>query len=172
MSQPDPHIFRKPAQYRIKPNGAPLPDQVHCQPLFSSATPSAPCRNSSPGGVSECNRHVFTFCPVCIANEWEKDIIVFLWGHMGHLDPIFQKVLRENGTENSFRKWPSMCPVCPHNLSIIRSHPFAMFRSPKPGLPKFPNSRTSAVGFRYLREIPSEKISTPAMINVTKFLVV
>ena len=53
--------------------------------------------------------------------------------------------------------------------STIRSQPFTMFRFLKPELPKLPSSRTSSLGFHRLYEIPSAKISTPAMIHFPKF---
>jgi len=62
-----------------------------------------------------------------------------------------------------------MCPMCPQDLSTIRSQPFAMFRFPKPGLPKLPNPHTSAVGLHPLHEIPFAKISTQLIIPFTRF---
>jgi len=42
-------------------------------------------------------------------------LLFFPWGHMGHLDPIFRKVLRKKCTEKRSRKTPSMCPMCPRD---------------------------------------------------------
>ena len=40
----------------------------------------------------------------------------FYSGHLGHMYPIFRKVLREICTEKRLRKMPFMCPKCPEMI--------------------------------------------------------
>jgi len=64
-----------------------------------------------------------------VSERWGPGL--FHGGHMGHLDPIFRKVLRENCTKKSPGNDPQCAPCAPAIFPDIGSNPSVIIPSPK-----------------------------------------